>query len=259
MLADPKYQWLQMFIFVHSSLFMLVFETYAEPFDSVYQNRIEILNETNILIVSYLSMQLLYSSWSPMMLVQDGGTLNKTIIGGILINMVLVIYNMIHDLKIKCLTKRKKMVMAKRYKKAQKEREAKYGKGSSKNNKLLAKMEAQLIKSYAEQLAQSTLAKSVAKSVLKKAEVHIKEEPSDVESDYFQIDSNNKSMRRNIICETHNVDEELKEIDSDRNQLLRTTETPLITKVKKSPWPDLEDISFDDNEEEKLGQDEELQ
>ena len=108
MLADPKYQWLQMFIFVHSSLIMLVFETYAEPFDSVYQNRVEIFNEINILIVSYLSMQLLYSSWSPMMLVSDGGTLNNTIIGGILINMVLVIYNMIHDLKIKCLSKRKK-------------------------------------------------------------------------------------------------------------------------------------------------------
>ena len=50
---------------------------------------------------------------------------------------------------------------------------------------------------------------------MKKAEViSIKEESSLAESDFFQMESNIKSEQRNIICETQNVDEELKEIES---------------------------------------------
>ena len=64
--------------------------------------------------------------------------------------------------------------------------------------------------------------------------------------------------RSSIVCETQNVDEGPNETDEDANQLIVTTERPLIASVKKSPWPDLEDISFDEREEEKVAQDEEL-
>ena len=98
-----KWQFLQLQLFMICSLAILAFECYASPFDSGYQNNVEIFNEINVLLVSYQGLQLLYSSWSPEMMHNVGIAMNSLIFSGIAINLVLIIWNMIHELKLKCL------------------------------------------------------------------------------------------------------------------------------------------------------------
>ena len=92
-----------MLIFMLGSLALLIFISYAHPFDSAYQNRIEILNEFNVLLVGYLACMILYSSYNPKMIDQIGILLNYVIVGGVLLNVVLIVYMMIFELKNKFL------------------------------------------------------------------------------------------------------------------------------------------------------------
>ena len=92
-----------MLIFMLASLALLIFISFAHPFDTAYQNRIEILNEFNVLLVGYLACMILYSSYNPEMIDQIGVLLNYVIVGGVLLNVVLIVYMMIFELKNKFL------------------------------------------------------------------------------------------------------------------------------------------------------------
>ena len=46
----------QSLLFCYSSLFVLTFIAGASPFDTKKRNRVEVLNEFNVLLVGYLSM-----------------------------------------------------------------------------------------------------------------------------------------------------------------------------------------------------------
>ena len=82
---------------------MLIFISYAKPFRSDYQNRIEIMNEFNVLIVGYLACCILYSSYNPEMIDQIGVLLNYVIVGGVLLNIICIVWGMIFEMKNKFL------------------------------------------------------------------------------------------------------------------------------------------------------------
>ena len=81
------------------SLALLIFISYAKPFDCTYQNRIEIMNEFNVLIVGYLACMILYSSYDPEMIDMIGVFLNYVIVAGLLLNLVLIVFSMIFEVK----------------------------------------------------------------------------------------------------------------------------------------------------------------
>ena len=103
LLADNRWQWLQMLIFMLSSLGLLIFECFARPFDTPQQNRMELFNEINVLLVCYLSVQILYSSWSPEMGALIGVFLNWVILGGVCLNVGVIVLGMLKELCTKCM------------------------------------------------------------------------------------------------------------------------------------------------------------
>ena len=81
----------------------MTFNAGAQPFDTKYRNRIEAFNEFNVLIVGYLALQLLYSSWSPIMMNHVGSSILITILGGIALNAFVIIWCQIKEVKMQFL------------------------------------------------------------------------------------------------------------------------------------------------------------
>ena len=104
----------QALIFSHSSLLVLIFNAGIEPFETKHRNRIEAFNEFNVLIVGYFAMQILYSSWSPVMSAQVGSCILITILGGIALNASIILLGQTRSVKLlylKCLMQWKKRQM----------------------------------------------------------------------------------------------------------------------------------------------------
>ena len=102
-LLKEKWKFVQLQLFMICSLATLTFECYAKPFNSRYQNFIEVFNELIVLLVSYQGLQLLYSSWSPEMMYHVGTVMTAIILTGIAVNLLLILWNMIYELRLKCL------------------------------------------------------------------------------------------------------------------------------------------------------------
>ena len=86
-----------------SSLFQLTFLCMVQPFNTPYGNFIEVFNEMNVMLVGYFGCQLLYSSHDNKMMDYVGLSLVIVIMTGVTVNLLLVVYFMLRELKLKWL------------------------------------------------------------------------------------------------------------------------------------------------------------
>ena len=49
-----------------TSLSVLIFNLGVQPFDSKYETFIEVFNESNVLLISYFALQIIYTSGQPL-------------------------------------------------------------------------------------------------------------------------------------------------------------------------------------------------
>ena len=85
------------------SLGMLIYDFAASPFASRRENAMEVVNELSVLFVSYYALQLLYSSHDAMMMYQVGNLMILVILGGVVINVVVILIHLLKELKKKFL------------------------------------------------------------------------------------------------------------------------------------------------------------
>ena len=95
-------------IYMVSSLFTCIKLAALQPYETKYQNRVELGNEINVLLVGYLACQLLYSSHSPEMMNNVGLFMVIVIMGSVAINLLFVSFFMLKETKNKFLNCKKK-------------------------------------------------------------------------------------------------------------------------------------------------------
>ena len=87
---------------------MLIFTIGARPYDTKYRNKIEVFNECNVLMVGYFALQLLYSSWSPIMMNEVGFSILNTIICGMVLNCIMILKHNLKSVKLAILRCKKR-------------------------------------------------------------------------------------------------------------------------------------------------------
>ena len=98
----------QALLFCYSSLSVLIFTIGARPYDTKYRNKIEVFNECNVLMVGYFALQLLYSSWSPIMMNEVGFSILNTIICGMVLNCIMILKHNLKSVKLAILRCKKR-------------------------------------------------------------------------------------------------------------------------------------------------------
>ena len=85
-----------------SCLGILIFEAAANPSETPYDEFVEVFNELNILVVGYFAVQMLYASYDPLVMHEVGLMIIYVIVGGVAVNMYLIIFNMLREIKMMC-------------------------------------------------------------------------------------------------------------------------------------------------------------
>ena len=98
----------QAMIYMVSSLLTCIKLAALQPYDTKYQNRVEIGNELNVLLVGYLACQILYSSHSAEMMHNVGLFIVIVILGSVAINLTFVIFFLLKEMKNRFLNCKKK-------------------------------------------------------------------------------------------------------------------------------------------------------
>ena len=100
-LEDKQYQLLQVEIYMMHSFFVLIFEFHAVPFDSRYQNYIEVFNEYNILCVGYFALALIFAIGEVPKSKMIGACIVFVVFICVVLNLILVCYFTVRSLKMK--------------------------------------------------------------------------------------------------------------------------------------------------------------
>ena len=66
LLVEVKWLFFQLQGYMMASLLVLAYDCGIKPFESSYETSVEIFNEGNVLLVSYFALQILYSSYDPL-------------------------------------------------------------------------------------------------------------------------------------------------------------------------------------------------
>ena len=85
---------------LHCFLF-LVFDCHTTPYETRYMNIVRLLNEYNVLVVGYLALGIIYSIRSVEMRFLCGRYIVIVILLGVVINLVLVAFFTLKNLKLK--------------------------------------------------------------------------------------------------------------------------------------------------------------
>ena len=101
----------QALLFCYSSLFVLIFTIGTRPYNTKYRNKVEVFNECNVLMVGYFALQLLYSSWSPIMMKEVGSSILYTIICGMVLNCFMILKHNFRSVKLAILSCKKKRII----------------------------------------------------------------------------------------------------------------------------------------------------